>query len=486
MQLRPDQEEALLKVRSEFQMGRKKVILRAPTGWGKTITAAIMIARAARRVKRVYFGVHRGELVDQASETFSELGIHHGFIAAGYPTTPALVQIVMLPTLSRRLLKVPEPDLFVYDECQHSMAETSLRVINHFKNSYLVGLSATPCRNDGKGLGDVFESIVHGPEVRWLIDNKMLSDFRYFEREPPELRRLKKIGGDYAPDEAGEMMSDDKLVGDMVSQYKNNVMGKLGIAFCANVRSSRYLAERFHDAGVIAVHLDGETDAGERRRIVAAYRKHEIQVLTQVNLFIEGFDVPGAEVCIAARPTTSRIICSQGWGRVMRYVATKEFAYIHDHAGWSREFQYPDTPIDWTLTETKPKEEEDHISSGPPRRTCAACYCIYRASLECCPQCGTYPDPDIPILKEAEGELQEVKGTKDGKVMPVDKVSVMIRGMTKSQRGKWMDEEGISEREKHRRLQSVAYAMGYKPGWASFVQKAWRDKKAKEEVLRGI
>ena len=168
MILRPDQRELVERVRAEYRSGARSVLMQGATGFGKTTTAADIIARAVARGRRVVFAAHLDALIDDTGDRLTRAGIEHGIIQADRPTNPtAPVQVCSLATLHRRC-ESPPADLVIVDECHRSMASSVRTVLESYPLARLLGLTATPERGDGAPLGDVFERLVCGPSVAEL------------------------------------------------------------------------------------------------------------------------------------------------------------------------------------------------------------------------------------------------------------------------------------------------------------------------------
>lgn len=178
--LRDYQDDVICRTRSAMRSSRR-VLIQAPTGAGKTALASFMTDETQARGRLVYFVCHRAELMAQTSLTFRKFGIAHSFIAAGLTYNPRLnVQICSIDTLKNRTHIVPEPSLCIWDECHHIVAAGWAAVMNGWQRAYHIGLSATPVRTDGKGLDDLFDDLVLGPAVAWLIEHGHLSPYQAF------------------------------------------------------------------------------------------------------------------------------------------------------------------------------------------------------------------------------------------------------------------------------------------------------------------
>ena len=172
MILRPYQDELVEKLRASLRVHGRSC-LQSPTGSGKSVLIAHMIGRTAKGGHSAWLTCHRSELLDQLSGTLWEAGVSHGIIASGRRETKDPVQVASIQTLVRRLGRLPPPDLLAIDEAHHSTAGTWRKVIDHCKDSWVVGLTATPCRTDGSGLDDIFSDLAG--TVRRMADRAGLS-----------------------------------------------------------------------------------------------------------------------------------------------------------------------------------------------------------------------------------------------------------------------------------------------------------------------
>ena len=388
-------------------------LLVLPTGGGKGSIAAIMGRGAADKNLRSVFMAHRIEIVDQLVSTLQSVGVEPGVIATGYPEhANRLVQVASVQTLSRpkRLFMTPAPSLLVIDEAQHAIAKQWKTIRSVWSTSKVVGLSATPIRLDGQGLGDVFESMVEGPDVAWLIANNYLAPYRAFAPSRPQTAQLPMAGGDYTRAANEALMNKPSITGDAVSTYMKYVYGKPAIAFCVSVKHSMEVAAAFCAVGIVAVHVDGDTPRDVRRQIMTDFRAGKIDVLCNVEVFTEGTDCPGAEVGIFLRPTASYGLWRQMVGRILRYQPGK-VAWLFDHAGNFEKHGLPDDPITWSLQGTGKKSRGD-LESAMAVRTCPACYAVSPASKKTCERCGSAFPLTPREVKKLEGELREIQKIK--------------------------------------------------------------------------
>jgi len=380
----------------------------APCGSGKTVIMAWMAAQTAVRGQQVLFTVHRQELIDQSSRTFSAMGVQHGIIAPGSPNTDERIQIGSIFTVVRRLGKIQTPGLVIYDEAHHSTAKTWKKLLEYYPQAFVIGLTATPARMGGEGLGDVFESLVLGPSVRQLIDWGNLSPYRYYA--PPvraNLDGLRVKYGEYVRSDIALRMDKSEIIGDAIEQYKKLADGKRAVCYCVGRAHSEHTAEMFRDAGIQAVHIDGETPDAVRKAAIEQFRAGEIQVLCNVDLISEGFDVPAMEAVILLRPTQSLTLHIQQSMRPMRPDCNNpdKVAVIIDHVGNVYRHGLPDEDRDWSLEGKKKKQQEPREIS---LRQCPRCYAAHRPAPGC-PLCGyAYVAGERSKPEQRKGELAKI------------------------------------------------------------------------------
>lgn len=406
MEARPFQAAQLDRARAAIRDGARRILIQCPTGGGKTVMAALMMRGMVERERRPWFAVHRKELLEQTSDTFSAIGLEHGWIASGREFERAKpVQLVGIQYAARRVGLLEPPTDLIIDEAHHAVAGQWSSVLESFDRALHIGLSATPERLDGRGLSDRFDVLIEGPSVAWLIEHGYLSPYRYFAPGQPDLTGVRSRAGDFARDELDQIMGDADLIGGAVDHYKDLADGEQGIAFAVSRRHSQLIADQFCAAGIAAAHIDGSMGDKERAGIVAAFRRGDIRIMVNVDLFGEGFDVPGITYLGMFRPTKSLSLCMQQWGRALRIMEGKEAAIICDHAGNAFRHGLPDDPRRWSL-EGRTKASRG-ASDATPIHTCPMCYQVTASQRRQCP-CGyVFPIADRNPAW-AEGQLFEM------------------------------------------------------------------------------
>lgn len=414
--LRPYQQSAVDQVRQAFRSHRSCLFV-LPTGGGKTVTFSYITANAAKRGTRVGIFVHRAELVQQVSDTLGDFGVKHGIIAAGAPMQRGLnCYVVSTQTYARRIPQIPKFDLAIVDEAHHCVAgSTWAAALGHSPSAKILGVTATPERLDGRGLGDVFETMVQGPTVRELIDAGALSDYRLIVPPAVNLGGLHTRMGDYVRGEAAALMDKPTITGDAIGHYRRHADGKRAVAFCVTVAHAQHVASEFMAAGMSAVAIDGGMDKVLRRDAVKDFKAGRIRVLTSCDLISEGFDLPAIEAAILLRPTQSLGLYLQQVGRALRVHPGKDRAVILDHVGNSGAVEngrfiakhgMPDDERTWSLEGRliEKRAASDQVAAG---RQCPKCYAMNRPGAPSC-SCGHVFVADGRTIEQVDGTLHEV------------------------------------------------------------------------------
>lgn len=441
-QLRPYQAEIVSGCRSAFRDGHKAVAVQLATGGGKTVLGSFMVQGTANRGRCCWWLVHRRELLTQASKTFHGMGIDHGFVAGGRSTDPdQRVQIGSIQTVARRLDRLPEPDLIVFDEAHHLGAAQWQQVFERFPAAHKLGLTATPWRLDGKGLGNWFGTMIQGPTVADLIEAGSLSRYRLFAPSAPDVSTVATAMGDFKNRDLASLMDKPSITGDAVSHYLQLAKGKRAVAFAVSIEHSRNVVEQFRAAGVAAEHVDGQMSHDERDAAIARFVAGQTVILSNADLLGEGFDVPAIEAAILLRPTQSLSLHLQQVGRALRPAPGKAEAIVLDHAGNSLRHGLPDDEREWTLEDREKRKKA--APSEVSIRQCPKCFRAYRPAPKC-PGCGHQAAVVSREIEEREGELTEID-------------------VARAQRARRLEERDCRTLEDFQRL---GRERGYKPGWA--------------------
>jgi superfamily II DNA or RNA helicase len=404
MNLRPYQQQLITDIRLQYQLGHHRVLAVLPTGGGKTVCFSYIAQSAARKGNRVCILVHRAELLDQASRSLTAMGVSHGRIAAGRSMDLShVVQVASVQTLARRLHKLPGEffQLLVVDEAHHTNAGQWASVLQHFQQAHVLGVTATPCRGDGRGLGDHYEAIVQGPSAAWLTDNGYLASARVLAPPGFNTTGLRKRMGDFDTKESEQRVGT--IMGDCCSHYRKHLAGQTAIAFCCSVAHAEAVAALFISQGIPAASIDGTMTADQRRDLLTALGNGRIKVLTSCSLIGEGVDVPSVGGCILLRPTQSVSLHLQMIGRCLRPSPGKAAAVVLDHVGNTLRLGHHLEPREWTL-EGLAKRDRD---KAPSVKVCPQCFAAMASQAKQCGECGHTFAAEARELQQVEGELVE-------------------------------------------------------------------------------
>jgi DNA repair protein RadD len=411
--LRPYQQQAVAEIRGAYQAGCRRALFVLPTGGGKTVVFTHIAERAAMRGSRICILVHRQELVDQASRSLHAIGCNHGIIAAGYRQDLShTVQVASVQTLARRLHQIPAGffQLLIVDEAHHAVAGTWAKVLEHHQGGHVLGVTATPERLDGRGLGDQFQVLIEGPDAGWLTEQGFLVPARIFAPPGIDLSGIKRFDTAKGRHEADDRLKQGQAMGDAVSHYRRTIQDEhngTAIAFCCSVAHADALAEAFRSQGIAAARLDGSMDRGERRRMIADLGAGVLKVLTSCDIISEGTDIPSVTGAILLRPTDSLGLHLQQVGRVLRPAPGKQHAIVNDHVGNSLRHGLPTDQREWSLEGRQKRKRA--ASDALPVKVCDQCFSTLPSTEPVCPICGfVFPAAARRELTVIDGDLQEL------------------------------------------------------------------------------
>jgi superfamily II DNA or RNA helicase len=443
---------------SAIGAGRRRLLVPAPTGSGKTVIAAMAIANTVAANQRVLVLVHRRELVQQASRKLYDLGLDHGIIAAGFPArADAAVQVASIATLYSRAVRssgmaMPVAGTLILDEAHHAPARTWMRIIEAYPNAIVVGLTATPCRADGRGLGNLFECLIECPSIRELIELGHLVPTRVFAPTKPDLEGIRTVQGDFDEKQLEQRLDRPVLVGDIVTHWHRLAGRRRTVVFAISRAHAVHLRDEFARSGVVSGYLDGDTPLAERDRILDQLKTGAVEVLVNVGVLTEGWDQPEVQCIVLARPTKSFGLYRQIVGRGLRPAPSKDHLLVLDHAGATHMHQPVETDVIWTLSE---KERARTVLAGSAgsatRRTlvdCPECSAVFWQA-QACPSCGW--------RRRIKPEAVEVQ---DGDLVPLDRKAANAAPYS-----------DLDKRNFHRQLLCLGGERGYLPGWAACTYK---------------
>lgn len=453
-ELREYQVKAVDEIRESYKNGYNAPLLTMPTGSGKTHVFTYIAEAAAQKGYKTIIVVHRSYLWKQVSDKLIQTGTPHGIIAPGHHIKDEKIQVASVDTLVRRLDKVRRPNLIIFDEAHHVIKNNKWGKVAKYYNSKILGVTATPCRTNGTGLGmsagNFFDTLIKGPEISEL-QPKYLSQFKLFAPECKiNLKAVKRFAGDYSRKELDLAADDRTIYGDVPKTYRDICYGLPAIAFCVSVKHCEHVAEEFRMNGISAASVSGKTSEIKRQELFTGLANGKYLVLCSCDLVSEGFDVPVCGAAICLRPTQSLALCLQQWGRTTRIANGKDFAYIIDHVGNYLRHGMPDEVREWSLCGAvfdKRTEDENKVLT----KACPECFAVHKPA-PICPYCGhkyTANELKLPVT-DKEAKLIEIE------ILRKEKTAAITNAKT-------IDS-----------LHEVAEKLGYKEGWAHYV---WKSRK---------
>jgi superfamily II DNA or RNA helicase len=412
--LRDYQHRALDDLRDQLRAARRRILLLAPTGSGKTVIASSIVHGAQDRGRRVLFLAHRKELIDQCSRKLDAIGVDHGVMQGDHPRRrPWLpVQVASVQTLIRR--EMPwSPDLIIIDEAHRAVAASYQEICAAHPQAIVIGLTATPVRSDGKGLGNQFDVMVSCPSVAEMIRRGYLVPIRAWTHPSPNLKGVRKVAGDYDLGELAVRMNKTAIIGDLVTTWRRHAANRQTVVFAVNVEHSKAITQQFNAAGVRAEHLDGTTPERERDAILARLAAGETRVVSNCAVLTEGWDCPITSCVIIARPTMSAGLYLQMAGRALRPhpASGKRDCIVLDHGGCIRQHGLVDADREWSLETgcAMLRSSGPRISLADTFRICPDCYAVHPPDAMACP-CGyVFSARRQPIRQDSQQSLIEAR-----------------------------------------------------------------------------
>lgn len=415
--LRDYQKKAIEDIRQHFREGKKRILLVAPTGSGKTVIACSMMEGLVKNNRFGMFVAHRRELVMQCSRKLADFEIKHGVIMAGKSgSIYSDVQVASVQTFSARKdnddFVKPQADVIILDEAHRSTSKSFQDLINAYPEAWVIGLTATPCRNDGRGLGNIYQELVNCGTIKELTEKGYLVPNRIVAPSIPDLQNIRIMAGDYEKKALDTRMNTPKLVGDIVTHWIKYGENRPTVVFGTSIKHSKYITNIFKQNGIAAGHIDGEMPEIEREKVLQDLQDDKIKVLSNCMVLTEGWDQPKISCVIIARPTKSYSMYLQMVGRALRPAENKKDTLIIDHSGCVYEHGFPEDVPDWQLTVSKIKEREkkkiEPIEKQP--FTCVECDTVYKPTKEQpeCPNCSFVPTKKEQAILIQQGRLIEL------------------------------------------------------------------------------
>lgn len=431
MPLREYQINLIDEVRNAYRKGYRSPCIVLPCGGGKSVIAAEIAKQTTRKGNNVLFLIHRRELRDQIIRTFSRWGVDM-----------SLCEVMMVQTAARRIGKLRTPELVITDENHHCLASSYKAIYEEFPKARFIGITATPVRLNGDGLGDINDILIEDVSAKWLIENGYLAPYDYYAPSVSDLTGIRITHGEYAAKDIENLLAKNTVFGDVIGHYKKLAAGKQAVCYCASVHHSEEMTAAFCKAGIEAAHIDGSTQSGRRQEIIDSFRRGATDILCNVDLISEGFDIPDCECTILLRPTKSLTLYIQQSMRCMRYKPGKK-AVIIDHVGNYARFGMPDDDRSWTLDKKdKMLRHKQEAEEEVKTKVCPHCFAVF-PPMSICPYCGYVFPVNEKKLENAPAELERIEGFK-------------------------LDFSTPDECKSYSELLAFARRKNYKPGWAYY------------------
>lgn len=454
--LRDYQEELIQEVRLSMSKGNKSIIVQSPPRTGKTVTMAEIARLTTRNGKRCLFLVHRKEIIGQAMDTFEIQKCDMN-----------LVDFMMVQTAYRRVERLPKYDVIFVDEAHHALAKTYQTVLTAYPHAIKLLFTATPIRTGKRQLDEIADDIVLGKSIQQLTEEGNLAPFKYYSVDYVDKSKLKKSStGDYTNNSIDDSVSS-KIYGDVVKHYRKYANGMQAVLYCYSVESAKEFADIFNNEGISAVEVDGSTPDYLRDDYVERFRNGEIKILTNVNLFTEGLDLPNVDCVIMVRPTASLALYLQFAMRCLNPREGKE-AVIIDHVGNWQRFGLPNEDRNWEMTiiseqegtKSRKKSNNNEIKA----KQCPTCtQVIPLADIidNSCPYCGSsLSDEKEPEFEEADlVEIESQKRIELFKELQHDELKLSVAS------------KSPAELKTYEELKAYAEVNNYKPGWVYYQAK---------------
>ena len=332
----------------------RSVMAQMPTGTGKTylLTAVIDSFVSNNPMEKVWIVAHRRELVSQIDETVRKF---HSYSASNTSSLLSSVKAMSIQWLMRHYDEIEEePGMIVIDEAHHALAKTYKEMWERFPNAKFLGLTATPCRLNGKGFTDLFDVLVQSWSVPEFISKGRLATYDFVSIKSDGVTQrlidsLQKRGadGDYQNKEMDMLLNKKPSIERLYQSLEEFGKDRKGIVYAININHAQKITKLYQEHGVKAIAIDSKTPATERQQDIEAFKKGDIQVLVNVDIFSEGFDCPDVEFVQLARPTLSLAKYLQMVGRGLRVAKGKKNCVIIDNVGLYRVFGLPSQVWNW-------------------------------------------------------------------------------------------------------------------------------------------
>ena len=447
--LRPHQIEAKRRIFDAWDK-HASVMLQMPTGTGKTYLFTSLINDLLNAYKsrheeiNILVVAHRTELIDQISATLNRYGIAHGFIQGTreqHLWRRVQVGSIMSLLTDKNCYNVRRQkfDYIIIDEAHHSLADTYIELFRMFPEAKKLGVTATPCRTNRESFLKLYDVLITSPQISWFINNHLLADFDYVSIKPnSEIQRLvdrSEISqtGDFVNADLDNTLNNMRIRSKLYESYERYAEGRKGIIYAINKVHASKIAELYSSHGQKAVAIDCDTPKEERQDYIRAFKRGDIKVMVNVDIFTEGFDCPDVCFIQLARPTRSLALYLQQVGRGLRIVEGKEKTIIIDNVGLYNYFGLPDANRKWQHW-FKGHENVEHETHMPEDRV-----------SDMLPDYKSYArkfhedDEEMTVIRGAKGKIPDK--TKSGDLQNTPKPEItefslcdyyLVRGHRKS------------------------------------------------------
>ena len=405
-ELRPHQVRIIDRLRESLIAGRRRPMLQAPTGFGKTVVAGAIVRGARAKGKRVLFVVPAISLIDQTVRSFFAEGIHDvGVIQGSHPMTDASrpVQVASIQTLQRRA--IPPSDIVVIDEAHRwfEMLGTWMAAPDWAAVPF-VGLSATPWT---KGLGRHYDDLIQVTTTAELITAGYLAPFRVYAPSHPDLDGVRTVAGDYHEGDLGEAMNRPELVADVVRTWQQRGENRPTFVFAVDRAHARHLQGEFERAGVACGYIDAFTKSEEREALFRRFTAGELRVIASVGCLTTGVDLD-VRCIVLARPTKSEMLFVQIIGRGLRTAPGKDDCLILDHSDTHLRLGFVTDIHHDALDDGRERQKQDRKRRPKALpKECPSCAILKPPKSPKCPACGFKPERQSEVVCE-DGDLVEM------------------------------------------------------------------------------
>lgn len=413
--LRPRQKKLFIDITEVLKKDPKlrKIIVQAPCGFGKTPLMVTMIEGSVKKNKKVLFLAPRKELIGQCSEMLSGFGVEHGILNNPKKFNIfAPVQLTCWQTLKNQKTNFV-PDVIFYDECHGSVSEKAIEVLNRYPEAYLFGFTATPYRDDGLGLSDLYDVLVTSCQTSDLINEGLLIKPEYYNCSEGEPVSQTAITSDSTEEQISIDDADVLIKADLIRNFTTICKNAKTVVFCPSMEKAEEVAERFRKAGFTANSVDAKTPTKKREEILKDFENNKFQILCNAMLLKEGWDCPSLECVIILRNLMSRVFFRQGCNRCMRIDKNNpnKKAYILDFFNCLEKFGLPWEDEEYSLEEGVKRKEEKILedkNNDSNKWFCQNCAQITSSEEGICTFCGTPRTKTKKIIAEAVSDLVKV------------------------------------------------------------------------------